>query len=151
MRSAKLDQDQLASFLGHDIRVHRSFYRRPIEIVEKAKVAKILLAAYKGVCLPCDKVGDVDEELKGYGEDMAEEDNEEIEHDRDPDFTEFDSTVTEPISASNSGAYGSSTKNVSESTRVKKLTRLAWPGSEIEAVKRQLNHCILTCTVPPKK
>ena len=145
---SKLDQDQLASFLGHDIRVHRSFYRRPIDIVEKAKVAKILLAANKGICLPWDKVGDVDEELEEYGEDMAEEDNEEIENDRDPDFTEPDSTVTEPISVSNNGAYG--TKNVSESTRVKKHTRLAWSGSEIEAVKRQLNHCILTCTVPKK-
>ena len=130
---SKLDQDQLASFLGHDIRVHRSFYRSPIEIVEKAKVAKLLLAANKGIYLPWDKVGDVDEELEEYGEDMAEEDNKEIENDRDPDFTEPDSTVTEPISVSNSGAYSSSTKNVSESTRVKTHTRLAWSGSEIEA------------------
>ena len=38
---------------------------------------------------------------------MAEEDNELIENDHDPDFTEPDSTVTEPISASNSGEYGS--------------------------------------------
>ena len=143
----------LLLFYGHDIRVHRSFYRRPIDIEEKAKEAKILLAANRGICLPWEKVGGVDEELEEYGKDMAEEDNEEIENDRDTDFTEPDSTVTEPISASNSGAYGSSTKNVSESTRVKKLTRLAWSGSEMEAqaVKRQLNHCVLTCTVPPKK
>ena len=61
---SKLHEDMLASFLGHDIRVHRSFYRRAIDIVEKAKVAKILFAANKGVCLPWDTVGDVDEELE---------------------------------------------------------------------------------------
>lgn len=45
MAISKLDQDQLASFLGHDIRVYRSIYRLPVDVLEKAKVAKILLAA----------------------------------------------------------------------------------------------------------
>ena len=52
---------------------------------------------------------------------MAEEDNELIENDHDPDFTEPDSTVTEPISASNSGAYGSAQRmclKVSESKSI---------------------------------
>lgn len=39
--------DQLANFLGHDIRIHREFYRLPESTVELAKVSKILLAMEK--------------------------------------------------------------------------------------------------------
>lgn len=31
----KMDQDQLAAFLGHDIRVHRNIYRQPLAVVQK--------------------------------------------------------------------------------------------------------------------
>ena len=63
---SKLDQDQLAAFLGNDIRIHRSFYRRPIDIIEKAKVAKILLSVNKGINLPLDmeNENEIDEELE---------------------------------------------------------------------------------------
>jgi len=40
--------DILANFLGHDIRVHREFYRLPEETLEVAKVSKLLLLMEKG-------------------------------------------------------------------------------------------------------
>ena len=40
--------DQLANFLGHDIQVHRDFYRRPEATIEIAKISKLLLAMEKG-------------------------------------------------------------------------------------------------------
>jgi hypothetical protein len=40
--------DMLANFLGHDIRVHREYYRLPQETLQLAKVSKILLAFDKG-------------------------------------------------------------------------------------------------------
>ena len=40
--------DILAGFLGHDIRVHRNFYRLPQETLQLAKVTKVLLAFNKG-------------------------------------------------------------------------------------------------------
>lgn len=40
--------DQLADFLGHDIRVHRDFYRLPEATTQVAKISKILLAMEKG-------------------------------------------------------------------------------------------------------
>ncbi|XP_030840561.1 uncharacterized protein LOC100891548 [Strongylocentrotus purpuratus] len=40
--------DILANFLGHDVRVHRQFYRLPEETVQLAKVSKILLNMDKG-------------------------------------------------------------------------------------------------------
>ena len=52
MEVTKLGQDQLAQFLGHDIRVHRSVYRQPLEVIQKAKVASILFRINRGHALP---------------------------------------------------------------------------------------------------
>ncbi|XP_073668156.1 uncharacterized protein [Paramisgurnus dabryanus] len=43
--------DQVADFLGHDIRVHRDYYRLPEATTQLAKISKLLLAMEKG-CLP---------------------------------------------------------------------------------------------------
>ncbi|XP_069387984.1 uncharacterized protein [Paralichthys olivaceus] len=40
--------DQLANFLGHDIRIHRKFYRLPDKTLQLAKISKILLALENG-------------------------------------------------------------------------------------------------------
>ncbi|XP_047433306.1 uncharacterized protein LOC125003416 [Mugil cephalus] len=40
--------DQLADFLGHDIRVHRQFYRLPEGTLQLAKISKVLLSLEKG-------------------------------------------------------------------------------------------------------
>ncbi|XP_057707363.1 uncharacterized protein LOC130926131 isoform X2 [Corythoichthys intestinalis] len=42
------EMDQLATFLGHDIRVHREFYRLPDSTLQLAKVSKLLMAMEKG-------------------------------------------------------------------------------------------------------
>ncbi|KAF6739030.1 hypothetical protein FQA47_001382 [Oryzias melastigma] len=45
------EMDDLADFLGHDIRVHRQYYRLPEGTLQMAKVSKVLLAHlsdYKG-------------------------------------------------------------------------------------------------------
>lgn len=41
--------DQLASFMGHDIEVHREFYRLPEETLQMAKVSRILFALQGGM------------------------------------------------------------------------------------------------------
>jgi hypothetical protein len=40
--------DLLAQFLGHDISVHREFYRLPLDVLQTAKVAKLLIAMENG-------------------------------------------------------------------------------------------------------
>lgn len=40
--------DQLADFLGHDIRVHRQFYRLPEGTLQLAKISKVLIALEQG-------------------------------------------------------------------------------------------------------
>ncbi|KAL0967831.1 hypothetical protein UPYG_G00257770 [Umbra pygmaea] len=40
--------DQLADFLGHDIRIHREYYRLPEGTLQLAKMSKVLMAMEKG-------------------------------------------------------------------------------------------------------
>ncbi|XP_061583863.1 uncharacterized protein LOC133448900 isoform X2 [Cololabis saira] len=40
--------DQVADFLGHDIRVHRDFYRLPVPTTQLAKISKLLISMEKG-------------------------------------------------------------------------------------------------------
>jgi len=54
MELSKLTQDQLATFLGHDIRIHRRIYRKPLEVMQKAMVASVLLKVNRGVKLDDD-------------------------------------------------------------------------------------------------
>ncbi|MEQ2241604.1 hypothetical protein ILYODFUR_026990, partial [Ilyodon furcidens] len=44
----KNELDQLADFMGHDIAVHRQFYRLSEPTVQQAKISKLLLALEKG-------------------------------------------------------------------------------------------------------
>ena len=44
----KNELDSLADFLGHDIQVHRNFYRLPEDTIQLAKVSKILVELEKG-------------------------------------------------------------------------------------------------------
>ncbi|KAL1261182.1 hypothetical protein QQF64_009009, partial [Cirrhinus molitorella] len=42
------EMDDLADFLGHDIRVHRQYYRLPEGTLQLAKISKILMAMERG-------------------------------------------------------------------------------------------------------
>ncbi|XP_065151644.2 uncharacterized protein [Paramisgurnus dabryanus] len=42
------EMDDLADFLGHDIRVHRQFYRLPEGTLQLAKISKVLMAMERG-------------------------------------------------------------------------------------------------------
>ncbi|KAL1268690.1 hypothetical protein QQF64_034053 [Cirrhinus molitorella] len=41
-------EEQLANFLGHDIRIHREFYRLPEKTLQLAKISKVLMALEQG-------------------------------------------------------------------------------------------------------
>ena len=47
LKENELDIDLLAQFMGHD-RVHREFYRLPLDVLQTAEVAKILWAMENG-------------------------------------------------------------------------------------------------------
>ncbi len=52
--------DLLAKFMGHDIRVHRQYYRLPEETLQAAKVAKMLLLMEKGENVIGKNLDDID-------------------------------------------------------------------------------------------
>jgi hypothetical protein len=65
LRSNELDL--LASFLGHNIQVHREFYRLPEQTLHVAKVSKLLMAMERGdtVALLGKTLDDIDVNLQG--------------------------------------------------------------------------------------
>ncbi|XP_070549166.1 uncharacterized protein [Ptychodera flava] len=54
------EMDILASFLGHDIRVHREYYRLPQDTMQVAKVSKLLLAVENGLLKAGTSLDDID-------------------------------------------------------------------------------------------
>ena len=40
--------DQVCGFMGHDVRVHREYYRLPEDTLQLAKVSRLLLAMEQG-------------------------------------------------------------------------------------------------------
>ena len=153
MEISKWEQEQLAKFLGHDFRTHRKFYRQSSEVLDRAKVAKILLKVNTGINVSSitDLTIDENEEL---GENENNENNlndngnssdqdleEELismgveEHQRESGIEMAD---TDPRKVKGPGA----------SKRVKK--RKVWSEQEKAAVIRQLNFCIIMSRVPKK-
>lgn len=99
MELSKMDQDQVATFLGHDIRIHRSIYRRPIEVIQKAKVASVLFKLNKGLDIPAEMSEETlehemvetdpnDPELPEEQEDLEDEDMTEMDVDFQPRNTQ---------------------------------------------------------------
>ncbi|KAJ8389499.1 hypothetical protein AAFF_G00118890, partial [Aldrovandia affinis] len=90
------EMDQLASFLGHDIRVHREFYRLPEKTLQLAKVSKLLLALEQGRVAEfhgktLDEIEiDPDEKLLD-----SDEDDENL-HEGNPPSTDDEETIPPP-------------------------------------------------------
>ena len=40
--------DQIAKFMGHDVRVHREFYRLPADVIQTARVVRVLMSMENG-------------------------------------------------------------------------------------------------------
>ncbi|XP_026106554.1 uncharacterized protein LOC113078455 [Carassius auratus] len=80
------EADQLADFLGHDIRIHRQFYRLPEGTLQLAKMSKVLMAMEKGTLSDYKgkKLDDIEidpnEQLEAQGDSMSsdEEDSSDL-------------------------------------------------------------------------
>ena len=67
------EMDQLATFMGHDLRIHRQYYRLPEATLQLAKISKVLMALEQG------RLG----EFKGRNLDQIEIDPEGLAHNSD--------------------------------------------------------------------
>ena len=82
--------DALATFLGHDIRIHTHFYRMPSDIIQIARISKLFLAAEKGKLVQF--AGKELSDVTVGPDDEVSDDNEDETESQDSDSNEPDST-----------------------------------------------------------
>ncbi|CAJ1074397.1 hypothetical protein F2P79_020338 [Xyrichtys novacula] len=143
--------DQLADFLGHDIRVHRQFYRLPEGTLQLAKISKVLLALEKG------RLGEfkgktlddinIDPEGSKLTSSQREEDApSDVNHD---DASPQQST-TAPQNTKQQGSPKTERGKFSETAR-QPVKKRPWEREEILAVEKHMMSFITTCRVPGKR
>ncbi|XP_072566873.1 uncharacterized protein [Paramormyrops kingsleyae] len=146
----KNELDQLADFLGHDIRVHRDYYRLPEATTQLAKISKLLLAMEKG-CLP---------ELQGKSlADIEIEDHIQLsdpeDECRDSDGVESsDSAESAGVTVNNEAEVSTSMEHVTDdgvslggAERIetpKRMTKMKWSKAEVAAVMKYFKRHIET-------
>ncbi|KAE8298900.1 hypothetical protein D5F01_LYC03409 [Larimichthys crocea] len=118
------EMDQLANFLGHDIRVHREFYRLPEKTLQLAKISKVLMALEQGRL------------SEFHGKNLDEIGIE-------PDEKVLDSDEEDP-----SIQDGNCPSGDGKAPLKKKKT--PWQQTEVQAVERHMNRFITSCVVPGK-
>ncbi|XP_059184722.1 uncharacterized protein LOC131967990 [Centropristis striata] len=153
--------DQVADFLGHDIRVHRDFYRLPVPTTQLAKISKLLLSMEKGhlssmqgksldeieiegeIALSDTEAKDSDSESDGSGTEFTECDTSEAVD------AATDSTATEQVhDAADLEAVSSVTSTVNETAPLserqdagqdhesRRVPKKVWSKPEVAAVMR---------------
>lgn len=92
---SETSQDVLATFAGHDIRVHRNYYRLPEETIELAKVSKLLHCINDG-SIKNFKGMDFDDITFDFNDELDEEDGEnEEEEEEDLENTEEEEEINQ--------------------------------------------------------
>lgn len=146
--------DCLADFLGHDIRIHREFYRLPESTIQLAKVSKLLvelehgdISKYSGKSL--DEIHmDYNDEFNLHEMDHAGQDEEEDEEEIDP---EPENSSVLGKGSNGSGLMPSQPKSVMKPNRAKKTsTKKGWKAEEKAAVERQLGKFFTLSRLPGK-
>ncbi|KAL0961574.1 hypothetical protein UPYG_G00355070, partial [Umbra pygmaea] len=139
--------DQLADFLGHDVRVHRQYYRLPEGTLQLAKMSKIFMALEQG------RLG----EFKGKNlDDIHIDPNEEIEVDQEPEENEESEdecgdknstadVTTQMTESTQSGNCDKPCAVYSQKTGRKPFQRRPWKKDEIDAVEKHLKTFLLRC------
>ncbi|XP_033638514.1 uncharacterized protein LOC117299161 [Asterias rubens] len=136
--------DLLASFLGHDIRTHRQYYRLPESTLQVAKVSKVLLNMEKG-----NIQGLAGKSLQDIQLNPNEECDTDAESDTgfDSDQSEAEQSDAEPEEPSTSTGNRHK-KGVCEKQGPK--ARRAWNSREKAAVTKHLGGFLKSRTVPGK-
>nr|XP_055046116.1 uncharacterized protein LOC129432007 isoform X2 [Misgurnus anguillicaudatus] len=136
------EADQLADFLGHDIRIHRQYYRLPEGTLQLAKMSKVLMAMEKGTLSSfkgkrLDEIEiDPNEQLEAEGDTMSSDEE---------DCSDLPQT-TSPVPAE-TDQPSASQKDQGSSIPPKRK----WEEVEVKAVEKHMMKFIKTCKVPGKQ
>jgi len=125
--------DSLATFMGHDLRVHTQFYRLPLDVMQITRISKLFLAAEKG------KIAEFAGKHLSF---ITVSDNDSDETDSKPDSTaeqDTDSTLDVQVGGSipemgigGSGGAGTHLENKRKRAMTK---RQKWTEAEKDAVR----------------
>lgn len=177
MEISKMDQDKLAGFLGHDIRVHRNIYHQPIDVIQKARVAKVLLQVNQGIAITDEASLDItnektdpDDEESGVETDDEEEQVGDLD-DGEPvvtlgetnPFVEVVNPQIQPASTVSPRSvvnpkktHKSSVLNTAQKPKPGSRSsagprgKRPWTADEVAAVRKHLSQCIIMDKVPKK-
>ncbi|XP_065111513.1 uncharacterized protein [Paramisgurnus dabryanus] len=136
------EADQLADFLGHDIRIHRQYYRLPEGTLQLAKMSKVLMAMEKGTLssFKGKRLDDIEidpnEQLEAEGDTMSSDEE---------DCSDLPQT-TSPVPAE-TDQPSASQKDQGSSIPSKRK----WEEVEVKAVEKHMMKFIKTCKVPGKQ
>ncbi|XP_039517285.1 uncharacterized protein LOC120471523 [Pimephales promelas] len=139
------EADQLADFLGHDIRIHRQYYRLPEGTLQLAKMSKVLMAMEKGTLSDYKgkKLDDIEidpnEQLEAQGDSMSSDEE---------DYTDLSQT-TAPAETDQPVPSNQSVSEVDQGSS--NAPKKKWEDSEVKAVERHMMKFIKTCKVPGKQ
>ncbi|XP_036419034.1 uncharacterized protein LOC118802695 isoform X2 [Colossoma macropomum] len=147
------EADQLADFLGHDIRIHRQYYRLPQGTLQLAKMSKVLMAMERGMLSEfkgksLDEIEIHPDENLVHSECELSSDDDEDE----PTDTVAAESIKPAVPATDPDSTASSiapiTPKQPDATRKPKRK---WEDSEVRAVERHLIRFIQTGKVPQKR
>nr|XP_034331968.1 uncharacterized protein LOC117691047 [Crassostrea gigas] len=137
-------QDQLAKFLGHDIRIHREIYRQPLDIIQKTKISKMLMLINEGKNVT-EMPFNNQEEVKEIDGSCADESDGEMDYQTDKDSLHNKSAQEKRKAPSD----GRSTDENSAGKR-HKTQKKPWNPSEMNSVNKHFSHFIAMSKVPGK-
>ncbi|XP_027866475.1 uncharacterized protein LOC114148944 isoform X2 [Xiphophorus couchianus] len=157
------EMDDLADFLGHDIRVHRQYYRLPEGTLQLAKISKVLLALERGQ-LSHFKGRNLDEISIDPQEKMSVDSGSDTEEEvdsaeRDAGTSSSRSPDMDGNKKVENGQFGVTRRCTTEVGQSNDLPsakgppqkkRLKWNQEEIQAVEKTLMDCIDSGKVPGK-
>ena len=137
--------DMLASFMGHDIRVHREFYRLPEETLQIAKMGKLLMGLNRGITSYAGKT--LDEIPYNVDEEASEEST-----DSDlGDVGTVDSADKKDLGLQRDCQPSPVIDSISLSNKEKPGAKRPWSKEEKAAIQRCFSKNLRTMTVPNKE
>ncbi|XP_028985935.1 uncharacterized protein LOC114843500 [Betta splendens] len=142
--------DQVADFMGHDIRVHRNFYRLPIPTKQLAKISKMLLSMEKGQLSnmqgkSLDEIEIDDEIFASDREKKTKKREGEVDDDHALAASEVDSGIwpSEPMDSKEQGGEDSTIDEIAEEPNPMRKPKRLWSKAEVTAVMRHFKDHVL--------
>lgn len=166
-----IELEWLTNHLGHSIRIHKDFYRNQTPSIELGRIAKMLLAVDKGICLKQSEeaffdVCDTDDETiaeEGTDTNIEEEMDTNTNEEKDANIEEQSIDAVGSESDMRTDGEDSSSEDEENTKRVSsgmgnqsKRRRVStkstpWTDEENRAIIRQLSEWIYTIKQAPKK